>query len=35
LRPKVTLAEPGTLTRYELKARRFRRLDRTPEQRSA
>ena len=35
LRPKVTLAEPGTLARYELKARRFRRLDRTPEQRSA
>jgi phenylacetate-CoA ligase len=27
LRPKVTLAEPGTLARYEMKARRFRRLD--------
>jgi phenylacetate-CoA ligase len=31
LRPTVTLAEPGTLARYELKARRFRRLDRTPD----
>lgn len=30
LRPTVTLAEPGTLARYEMKARRFRRLDRTP-----
>jgi phenylacetate-CoA ligase len=27
LRPRVTLAEPGALARYELKARRFRRLD--------
>ena len=27
LRPTVTLAEPGTLARFELKARRFRRLD--------
>jgi phenylacetate-CoA ligase len=27
LRPTVTLAEPGTLARYEMKARRFRRLD--------
>ena len=34
LRPKVTVAEPGTLTHYEMKARRFRRLDRTPENRS-
>ncbi|HYL85308.1 MAG TPA: AMP-binding protein [Candidatus Angelobacter sp.] len=29
LRPTVTLAEPGALARFELKARRFRRLDRT------
>jgi phenylacetate-CoA ligase len=29
LRPTVALAEPGALARYELKARRFRRLDRT------
>jgi phenylacetate-CoA ligase len=34
LRPKVTLAEPGTLVRYEMKAQRFRRLDRTPGPRS-
>jgi phenylacetate-CoA ligase len=27
LRPTVTLAAPGTLARYEMKARRFRRLD--------
>jgi phenylacetate-CoA ligase len=27
LRPTVTLAAPGTLARFELKARRFRRLD--------
>ncbi len=27
LRPTVTLAPPGTLARYEMKARRFRRLD--------
>jgi phenylacetate-CoA ligase len=27
LRPTVTVAEPGTLARFELKARRFRRLD--------
>jgi len=30
LRPKVTVAAPGTLARYEMKARRFRRLDRAP-----
>jgi len=35
LRPTVTLAEPGTLARYEMKARRFRRLDQTPERRPA
>jgi phenylacetate-CoA ligase len=34
LRPKVTLAEPGTLARYEMKARRFRRLDRIGDNRS-
>jgi phenylacetate-CoA ligase len=27
LRPRVTLAKPGALARYEMKARRFRRLD--------
>ena len=27
LRPTVTVAPPGTLTRFEMKARRFRRLD--------
>jgi phenylacetate-CoA ligase len=31
LRPTVTVAAPGTLAHFELKARRFRRLDRTPE----
>jgi phenylacetate-coenzyme A ligase PaaK-like adenylate-forming protein len=31
LRPTVTVAKPGTLTHFEMKARRFRRLDRTPE----
>jgi phenylacetate-CoA ligase len=31
LRPKVTVAEPGSLARYEMKARRFRRLDRFTE----
>lgn len=31
LRPKVTLAAPGALARYEMKSRRFRRLDRAPE----
>ena len=30
LRPRVTLAEPGALARYEMKARRFRRLDIVP-----
>jgi phenylacetate-CoA ligase len=35
LRPTVTVADPGTLAHFELKARRFRRLDRTPENRSA
>jgi len=32
LRPKVTLAQPGVLARFEMKARRFQRLDRIPEQ---
>ena len=27
LRPTVTVAPPGALTRFEMKARRFRRLD--------
>ena len=31
LRPRVTVAQPGALTRFEMKARRFRRLDRNPE----
>jgi phenylacetate-CoA ligase len=31
LRPTVTVADPGTLAHFEMKARRFRRLDRTPE----
>jgi phenylacetate-CoA ligase len=35
LHPTVTVADPGTLAHYEMKARRFRRLDRTPENRSA
>lgn len=35
LRPTVTVAEHGTLAHFEMKARRFRRLDRTPENRSA
>jgi phenylacetate-CoA ligase len=35
LRPTVTVAQPGTLTHYEMKARRFRRLDKTPENQSA
>lgn len=34
LRPEVTLAEPGSLPRYEMKARRLRRLDRIPEYRT-
>lgn len=33
LRPTVTVADPGTLAHFEMKARRFRRLDRTPENR--
>jgi len=32
LRPNVTLAEQGALARYEMKARRFQRLDRISEQ---
>jgi phenylacetate-CoA ligase len=32
LRPKVTLAQPGALARFEMKARRLQRLDRIPEQ---
>ncbi|HEX3377667.1 MAG TPA: hypothetical protein VHS29_12445 [Candidatus Acidoferrales bacterium] len=32
LRPKVTLAKSGTLARFEMKARRYRRLDRISEQ---
>jgi phenylacetate-CoA ligase len=35
LRPTVTVADPGTLAHFEMKARRFRRLDRTPGNRSA
>jgi phenylacetate-CoA ligase len=35
LRPTVTVADPGTLAHFEMKARRFRRLDRSPENRSA
>lgn len=35
LRPTVTVADPGTLAHFEMKARRFRRLDRIPENRSA
>ncbi len=35
LRPTVKVAEPGTLAHFELKARRFRRLDRTAGNRSA
>lgn len=31
LRPKVTVAKPGALVRFELKARRFRRQDRNTE----
>ena len=31
LRPTVKVAGPGTLAHFEMKARRFRRLDRTPE----
>jgi phenylacetate-CoA ligase len=31
LRTTVTVADPGTLAHFEMKARRFRRLDRTPE----
>jgi phenylacetate-CoA ligase len=31
LRPTVTVAKPGALARFELKARRFRRLDRSSE----
>lgn len=31
LRPTVTVARPGALARFELKARRFRRLDRSTE----
>ncbi len=31
LRPKVTLAQSGTLARFEMKARRFQRLDRMSE----
>jgi len=33
LRPTVTVAEHGALAHFEMKARRFRRLDRTPENR--
>jgi len=29
LRPTVTVAQPGELARFEMKARRFRRLDRS------
>ena len=29
LRPAVTVARPGTLPRFEMKARRFQRLDRS------
>ncbi len=35
LRPTVKVAEPGTLAHFEMKARRFRRLDRAAENRSA
>jgi phenylacetate-CoA ligase len=35
LRPTVKVAAPGTLAHFEMKARRFRRLDRTPENQSA
>lgn len=35
LKPTVTVAEPGTLARFEMKARRFRRLDHTPEKLSS
>jgi len=35
LRPTVKVAVPGTLAHFEMKARRFRRLDRTPENQSA
>jgi hypothetical protein len=31
LRPTVTVAAPGTLAHFEMKARRFRRLDHTSE----
>ena len=31
LRPTVKVADPGTLAHFEMKARRFHRLDRTPE----
>src|SRR6266567_6151090 len=34
LRPAVKVAEPGTLSRFEMKARRFRRLDGASENRS-
>jgi phenylacetate-CoA ligase len=30
LRPRVTIAKPGDLARFEMKARRFRRLDTVP-----
>lgn len=35
LRPTVKVAVPGTLAHFEMKARRFHRLDRTPENQSA
>jgi phenylacetate-CoA ligase len=35
LRPTVTVANPGTLAHFEMKARRFRRLDHTAENRKA
>jgi phenylacetate-CoA ligase len=35
LRPTVTVARPGALTRFEMKARRFRRLERGSETPSA
>jgi hypothetical protein len=31
LRPAVTVAQPGALAHSEMKARRFRRLDKTPD----
>jgi phenylacetate-coenzyme A ligase PaaK-like adenylate-forming protein len=35
LRPTVTLAPPGALARYEMKARRFHRLDAAAQDRPA